>query len=81
MTSTVPHMVSELRARLGERMADPRAIEQGIAALRAEYHASPAAWALVERIALTLGGHLPSPTTPAPRPCLAVVDGGLSRCA
>lgn len=54
----MPRLVSELRARLGTRLSDPRAVEEAIAELRADFHASPSAWAFVERLALTLGGHL-----------------------
>lgn len=61
-------MVSELRARLGTRMADPQAIANEIARLRTEVHMAPAAWGRVERIALALGGHLASGTTHAPAP-------------
>lgn len=68
-------MVSELRARLGVRMADPCAIANEVARLRTEVHMSPAAWGRVERIALALGGHLSTGTTCAPAP---TTTGGLA---
>ena len=67
----VPHIVTELRARLGDRFADPAELQGELGRMRMEHHLSPSAWALVERIALAWGRR--GTLTPAPTP--AIVDG------
>ena len=53
--SLVPHIVSELQARLGTSVADPAAVAEAIEAIRDEHHMAPCAWAMVEAIMVSLG--------------------------